>query len=385
MRPRVLVALVACCAAVTVVLAGEAPRLSILSPTADDVVSGPTEIAVEIAGDAAVQSVRVFANGRVVCTLEQAPFTCAWDAGGTVRSHQVRVVATLTDGRRLVQTVRTKDIGYAERTHVDAVLVPVIVTHRGRFVQGLKRQDFEVLEDGVAQRLTGFADEESPLDLVLALDISGSMEHAIGNVKRAAKGFLGKLRPDDRATIIGFNDTLFLVAERESDQETRERALDLLESWGGTALYDATVRAVELVGAGDGRKGLVVFSDGDDQHSLTPPEIAAARVQAGNGMLYSIGFGAGATVPRLREQLEQYAQATGGRAFFPRHANELDTVFTEIVTELANQYVLAYVSSNTKADGRWRSIRVRVRDGKHEVRARRGYQARAPLRAGREP
>jgi Ca-activated chloride channel homolog len=150
--------------------------------------------------------------------------------------------------------VRTKDIGYVERTHVDAVLVPVIVTHRGQFVRGLERRDFEVLEDGVPQRLTGFADEDSPLDLVLALDISGSMEGAIDQVRHAAKQFLAKLRPEDRATIIGFNDTTFLVAERETDQRTREEALDLLASWGGTALYDATVRAVELVGAVTGER-----------------------------------------------------------------------------------------------------------------------------------
>jgi Ca-activated chloride channel homolog len=371
--------------AALVAFAGQTPRMSVTTPTSDIAVSGPTELAVELPAGADVESVRFFVNGRLACTVESPPWRCAWDPGPVVRSHHVRAVATLTGGRRLVDSVRTKDLGYVERTHVDAVLVPVIVTHRGQFVRGLERRDFEVLEDGVPQRLTGFADEDSPLDLVLALDISGSMEGAIDQVRHAAKQFLAKLRPEDRATIIGFNDTTFLVAERETDQRTREEALDLLASWGGTALYDATVRAVDLVGPGEGRKGLVLFSDGDDQHSLTPPELAAARVQAGNGMLYSIGFGTGSSVKRLREQLEDYARATGGRAFFPRQTSELDRVFTDIITELANQYVLAYVSTNTRDDGKWRAIRVRVRDGAHEVRARRGYQARGPQRAGREP
>ncbi|HSK98216.1 MAG TPA: VWA domain-containing protein, partial [Euzebyales bacterium] len=363
----------------------QAPTLAIATPTAESIVSGPTPIEIAITPADAAGTISVYVNGRLVCTLVAAPFRCTWDPGPVVRGHHVRVVAELAGGRRLVANVRTKGLGYAERTRVDAVLVPVIVTDRGRFVRGLKKQDFQVLEEGVPQRLSGFADEDSPLELVLALDISGSMEQALAEVKDAARRFLARLRPDDAATIVGFNDTSFLVAERETDQQTREDALDLLDAWGGTALYDATARAVDLVGQAPGRKGLVVFSDGDDQHSLTPPDRAAARVQAGNAMLYSIGFGSAGTAARLRLQLEEYAAATGGRAFFPRRTADLDAVFTDIVTELANQYVLSYVSTNTRADGRWRAIRVRVRNGEYDVRARRGYQARSPQLAGRQP
>ena len=79
------------------------------------------------------------------------------------------------------------------------------------------------------------------------------------------KQLLSKLRPGDAATLVGFNDTLFLAAEREKDQQTRERAVDLLTAWGGTALYDATVRALDLVSREWGRKGIVIFSDGDDR------------------------------------------------------------------------------------------------------------------------
>ena len=131
---------------------------------------------------------------------------------------------------------------------------------------------------------------------------------------------------------------------------------------------------------------MVVFSDGDDRHSLTTPETAAARVQGGNAMLYTVGFGAGASVTTLRERLQHYASATGGRAFFPETVGGARRqVFGDIVAELSNQYVLSYVSTNTRKDGAWRAIRVRVRSGKYEVRARRGYQAQAPQRAEDEP
>jgi VWFA-related protein len=85
----------------------------------------------------------------------------------------------------------------------------------------------------------------------------------------------------------------------------------------------------------------------------------------------------------LKDRLEQYARTTGGRAFFPRETTDLDSVFAAIVSELSNQYVLTYVSTNTRQDGAWRTIRVRVRTGKYEIRARRGYVATGTQRAGR--
>jgi Ca-activated chloride channel homolog len=365
--------------------ADQEPRMAITAPQADTVISGTTVIMLDIVPAAAVQVVNFFVDGRLECAVERPPFACTWEPGPVVRGHHVRVVATLTDGRRLIDNVRTKDLGYAERTEVEAVLVPVIVTEGGRFVPGLRKADFEVLEDGVPQQVLALASEESPLDLVLAIDISGSMEGALEDVKSAVKQLLSQLRTGDAATLIGFNDTTFLVAEREKDQRAREEAVDLLGAWGGTALYDATVRAIDLVGRNPGRKGVVVFSDGDDRHSLTSPEKAAVRVQGGNAMLYTIGFGAGASVTTLRARLNQYASATGGRAFFPTQSAELGRAFGDIIAELSNQYVLSYISTNARRDGAWRAIRVRVRTGKYEVRARRGYQAQAPQRAEGEP
>jgi VWFA-related protein len=258
----------------------------------------------------------------------------------------------------------------------------VIVTQHGQFVRGLKQQDFDVLEDGVRQPIASLVSEDAPLDLVLAIDISGSMEHSLGDVKLAVKQLLSKLRPGDAATLLGFNDTTFVLAEREQDQRAREDAVELLSSWGGTALYDATVRVLDLVSRDWGRKGVVIFSDGDDRNRLTKRETAMARVQASDAMLYTIGFGGGATVPGLRSSLESYARSTGGRPFFPRNAKDLDGVFDDIVTELANQYVLSYSPTNLKQDNTWRNIKVQVQKGRYDVRARRGYRANSQ-RVGR--
>lgn len=365
----------------TISLVAQRAPLRITSPGTDALVSGPTLL--EVAAVPDVKSVAFTVDGRQACTVEAAPFRCTWQAGDIVRGHYVRAVATLADGSRLTATVRTKDPGFTEKVRSEAVLVPVIVTDHGDFVRGLKAADFEILEDGVAQRIASSISEEAPLDLVLALDVSGSMEESIGDVKNAVKQLMAKLRPGDGATLIGFNETMFLLTEREKDQQARERAVDLLSSWGGTALYDATVRSLDLVSHDWTRKGVVIFSDGDDRDSLTSRDSALTRVQASDAMIYTVAFGAGNVVPRLRESLDSYARATGGRAFFSRGAKELDDVFDQIVTELSHQYMLSYSSTNLKQDGAWRNIKVQVRNHKYDIRARKGYRATQAQRAER--
>jgi Ca-activated chloride channel family protein len=360
------------------VAAGQSPAgsITIVSPKEDAVLTGPTELRVDIKSDAAVRTVTFYVDGRPVCSVEAPPFRCAWDAGAVVSGHHVRVVASLVNGSRLVGNVHTKDVGYTERIRIEAVLVPAIVTERGgKFVRGLKQQDFEVLEDDVRQTVGSLVSDEAPLELVLAIDISSSMEQALPEVKVAVKHLLSKLRPGDAATIIGFNDTPFLVAESETDPKLREDAVDLLASWGGTALYDATIFSLDLVNRRWGRKGVVIFSDGEDRHSLMGRDAAMARVHASDAMVFTIGFGGAAALPDLRKRLEGYALSTGGRAFFPRDVGQLDEAFGTIVSELSNQYILSYASTNPAADSKWRTITVRVPKGKYDIRARQGYRS----------
>lgn len=385
---NVLVVAAAVTCVLTVAITGRqaTPTMRIVTPDGDTDVSGPTRLEVSFEPQTAiptVQSVMFSVDGHLACTIERKPFVCWYDPGDVVKTHHVRVVATLNNGGTLTAGVHTHNPGFTESVRTDAVLVPVIVTHGGQFVRGLKQQDFEIVEDGVKQTVASLISEDAPLDLVLSIDVSGSMEHALEDVKVAVKQLLSKLRPGDSATIIGFNDTMFLAAEREKDQRAREEAVDLLTAWGGTALYDATVRAIDLGSRELGRKGIVIFSDGDDRNSITPRDVATAKVQASDAMLYTIGFGGGATVPSLKLKLEDYARATGGRAFFPQRASDLNNVFDDIVAELANQYVLTYSSTNEKQDDSFRSIKVRMKNGKYEVRARDGYRSHGPKRPGR--
>ena len=202
-----LTALVAVALLTATTLAKQGPALRITAPGPDVIVSGNTriEVALEPASEIAnIKTVTFSVNGRLACMLERPPFTTCWfEPGDVVRGHHIRVVATLKDGRRLVDNLRTKEIGYAEKIRTSAVLVPLIVTNGGMFVKGLKQQDFEVYEDGIRQPIDSLVTDDAPLDLVLAIDVSGSMERALVDVKPAVKQLLSRLRPGDAATLVG--------------------------------------------------------------------------------------------------------------------------------------------------------------------------------------
>ena len=260
----------------------------VAEPAAGATVVGPAKVTVESRPDGRLASLTILVDGRELCVLERAPWSCRWDAGRDVREHHVRVVATLTDGRRVVANRHTQGLDVAETVNVAAVQVPVVVTGPdGRFVRGLTRNAFTVLEDGRRQTVDTIIDESLPLELIVAADISGSMEGAMPHVQEAIKRLLAKLRPEDTTTLVGFNDTIFVLAERESEAALREAAVDGLVPWGGTAFYDATVQAIDLVGAQAGRRGIVLFSDGEDRHSVGRRDESLRRIEEGQVVLYT--------------------------------------------------------------------------------------------------
>ena len=191
------------------------PQLKILSPGEDSYVSGATLLRASIVPAEAASTVTFFVDGRQVCALTRPPFECEWDAGPAIGEHQVRAVATLTTGGRVVQTVRTKAVSVTEKVNVDVVQVTVTVTDgRGRFVRNLPRTAFHVLEDGKPQAITHFASEDVPLELVVAIDICGSMTPAMPKLKTAVKEFLGDVPTQDQVTLLGFNDSIFTLTRK---------------------------------------------------------------------------------------------------------------------------------------------------------------------------
>jgi Ca-activated chloride channel family protein len=375
-------AIVAALLAVTLTLAtGHAQEpagdaLVITSPGEGSYITGPVLLQVKPRTPATVRSVTFFADGRSVCTVVRPPFECNWDAGPGLKEHVVRAVATTTSGERLVATSRTKSAGYTETVEVEVVQVTATVTDSdGRFVKGLTRDQFRVKEDGVAQRLTAFAGENIPLEIVVAVDVSQSMTESMATLKAAVRTFLKSLRPTDQVTLLAFNDNIFTAARRSTDPEQRVRAVDRLAPWGGTALFDAMLTALNTVGKQPGRRALVVFSDGEDQNSVATLKRVEGRLETSDATIYTIGLGRSVRDRDLAQVLARMSQMSGGRSFLIDAIQELDKVFADIVEELSNQYLLSYGSSNDKRDGSWRKITVELNGLSHQVRHRQGYRA----------
>ena len=353
--------------------------IRITSPENDTYVSGAQTLKAAIEpASAAVERVSFFADGHLVCAVDKPPFTCPWDAGGGVREHVIRAVAALPGGTRAVTSIRTRGVGLAEAVDVHVVQVSVLVRDaKGAFVSGLKAKDFKLLEDGVPQQLTHVADEDTPLEVVMALDISASMTGAIADVRTSARTFIGALREKDALTILGFNDNIFTVARRESRPDARLKALDRLAPWGATSLYDVISRGVTLLRQQPGRKGLVVFSDGDDESSRLTFDAVEKELQSSDAVMYAVGLGRGAKMADLTRQLSRLSDASGGRAVIAPDTSELSGAFGDVVAELSHQYVLSYAPTNDKRDGSWRTLTVEVPGKDVRLRARQGYRARA--------
>lgn len=352
------------------------PVLTIVEPDGQSRLAGAVRLRADVVPADVVEAVEFFVDGSRVCVVPAPPFECAWDAGRRAEAHVVRVAARLGGGRRVVRSVLTAAGPVAFfSTGTSAVLVPVAVRdRRGRFVDGLTRDDFALYEDGVRQELSFF--ESAEMDLVLAVDFSASMSSSMGLLRSAARRFLGELPGAARLSLLAFNDRVFVVARQEQD---RDRLLatvdDLPRPYGGTSLLDAVVHALEIHDGAVAHKAVVLFSDGDERDSFTNFATAEQRIRASRATLYAITMGGNRAVERVRAQLGSLARLSGGQSFPIARIDDLDEALTYVREDLDNRYLLGYEPSNRRSDGTWRSIEVRTGNRRHAVQARQGYLA----------
>jgi Ca-activated chloride channel homolog len=351
------------------------PSAQILSPEPDSYATGVVLLRAVTDLSAPVANVTFFVDGRQLCIVSQRPWECEWDAGREVNAHQIRAVFNLLDGGRVARTVRTKGLGFADNVNVEVVQVTVTVTDdSGHFVPNIPRSAFHVTEDGKPQTITYFSSEDVPLELIVAVDISGSMTTAMPKLKKAVKDFLTAVPERDQVTLLGFNDTVFPLARKATDPNERTRAVDRLAPWGATALYDVILRGVDMLGRQTGRKALVVFTDGEDQGSHVAIEDVERKLQASDVTLYMIAQGRGISQDYLKKVMQRLTVPTGGRMFTTESVDQLHGAFEELLDELSNQYLVGYPPTNNKRDDTWREIKVSV-EGHSGVRARQGYRA----------
>jgi VWFA-related protein len=350
------------------------PRVRLIAPADGAMVSGPTMLRADITPPEFASNAVFFVNGRETCRRSEPPFDCEWDAGATLASHQVRLVVNLRNGGRVVQTVRTASLAFAETVDVDVVQVTVTVTDdRGRYVKGLPKSAFRVFEDGMPQPISQFYADDAPLELVVALDMSSSMAPSLPALKRAVSAFLGAVPPHHRLTLLGFNDEVFMLLPRSADAAARASIVDTLSAWGMTSLYEAIRESATIIASRPGRKAGIVFTDGQDQGSRISVDEVEAALQSGDMILYMIGQGQGIASQPLKQVMDRLAVPTGGRTVSTTSISELHSAFGNLFDEMEHQYVLGYQAKPGPADDRWREISVKI-DGDYRIRARQGYR-----------
>jgi VWFA-related protein len=325
------------------------------------------------------------------------------------------VVATVAGSSLLAQERRPSDQGFTFKSSVELVSVNATVTDSsGHFVSRLRAEDFTIFEDGERQTITQFESERVPVSLGIVLDTSGSMA---GEKMDAARAALGRfvydlLQPGDEMFLYRFDSRPILVEGWTEDRARLVRALGSVRPAGGTALYDAVADAVPLAGEGSRRKkAVVVISDGNDTNSDLRLDELQPLIRESEVMVYAIGIDGSASSgvtrrtqgiqlpggislpwpsrpsqrpsPRSRTGVESgvneralrmITDDSGGRMEIITGARNLDQATAGIASELSQQYFLGYVSTRPK-DGRWHTIKVQLKNGNHQVRARRGFVA----------
>ena len=271
------------------------------------------------------------------------------------------------------------------RAGTDLVSLGVVVTdRRGNFLADLQGEDFEILEDGKPQALKYFVrgdqqDAAPALHVGLLLDTSGSMTADIAVARTAAIKFLNALPEAEDITLVDFDTEVRLAKFGQHDfprivERIRSRKPD-----GYTALYDALGQYVNAADADDGRKVLVMYSDGGDTRSALGFTDVMTLLRGSDVTVYPIGFMQNQpqsvrSMQRLR--LGQIAEESGGEAFFPLSMKEIEAAYDRILTQVRAQYTLGYVSTNTVRDGRWRKVEIKVRRPDLQgarIQTRKGY------------
>jgi len=281
----------------------------------------------------------------------------------------------------------------------EAVNVYAVVRNKhGRLIPDLTKNDFEIKEDNIPQKITYFTREtDTPLTLAIMIDTSPSQERVLDVEQREAKAFLRQiLRPKDLACVIHFDLEVELLQDFTIDQHLLDNAIDETvinggghgvlpsplptRSIGGTHLYDSIYLAAnELMSHEVGRKVLILLTDGEDQGSQESLKQALEAAQKSDCIIYAIdivdrafygfgdiGFNGGSVLRKLCEQ-------TGGDVIKVQKIKNTSAAFQEIADELRTQYLLGYTPSNPRKDSGFRKIKVRVTHGNYKVQARAGY------------
>ncbi|HZS43781.1 MAG TPA: VWA domain-containing protein [Blastocatellia bacterium] len=265
-----------------------------------------------------------------------------------------------------------------------------VIDHNNMPVTNLKPGQFQVFEDKISQTIKSVSREEVPVSVGLVIDTSGSMRRKLPQVIDAAVNLVKQSRPHDEYFVVDFKDpeSINLVEDYTTNLNDVIDALKDMIASGGTALFDALSVSAEHAkkGGKNRRKALVVITDGVEKDSFYKKDEVLEKLRECDVQLYMVGFTNDldkesglfhrSEKTAAEKLLKDVADDTGGRAFFPTELNQMKDISDEIARDLRQQYVITYIPSNTKHDGTFRRVQVKVNDNRNLVaRTKTGYYA----------
>jgi Ca-activated chloride channel family protein len=368
------------------------PAVRIVSPAAGQPLFGEVEIRAEVS--AAVGKVEFYLDSLRVGVAEAPPWRIVVDVGQANREHSIEVLAYGPGGPLGSASLRTLALQVDDEIEVGLQQLYVVVERGGRRATDLAREDFTILDDGAPQPIITFERGEIPFTAVLLVDASTSMAGSrLGTALDGAKGFVAGMNRLDEAKLLLFSDRILLETPFTSVPSILSLGLASVEAQGGTALNDALYLGLKRLEGSQGRRVVILLSDGVDIESVLPMEQVQKIARQSHAVLYWLRlrryaeqelpfleiFSAwrdGEGHRREMELLQSAVLESGGRIETLDSLDQVKPALETLLRELRQQYVLGYYPSRSKGRGAWHDLELRVRGEGLQVRTQEGYLER---------
>jgi Ca-activated chloride channel family protein len=379
-------------------LVAEAPQspgaVAFSSPQAGIAAFGELGVEVEVGGGEAVRKIEIFLDGRHLGTLSRPPYRIVADFGQENVEHTLRAVARFASGATREATLVTPKIKVDQEVTFALQQLYVSVVKDGKRVLDLTREDFKVFDDGEEQEIRAFGRGDIPLAAVVLLDSSLSMQgERLHAALAGAQAFFSDMRQLDEGKLLVYSDHIVHATPFTNVPEVLRAGLSNITPEGGTALADHLYLALKLLEEQQGRRVVVLLSDGVDSHSLLAMEDVLFKARQSQALIYWIrladqmpGVPDGEDLPPLftawRDKdgywrefrlLKRTVEESGGNIAAVTQPADISAAFRAIMRELRDQYVLGYYPAALRNNGRWRRVKVKVDRPRLDVLTREGY------------
>ncbi len=373
--------------AVTPLQAAEDPHVTIVSPLPGRPVFGEVEFAVEVSPAGGIAAVELFVDGNFAGRPQRPPYRVRVDVGEENREHRFEAVVRGAAGGQSEALLVTPSLRVDDEVALELRQLYVTVTRGETRVLDLGRDDFTVLDGGERQQLVTFERGGVPLTALIMVDASFSMQgRPLEAAMRGAEAFVRGMKPLDRAKLLLFSDRVVHTTPFTGFAEVLTAGLRTVEAAGGTALNDHLYLALKLLEARQGRRVIVLLTDGIDVASVLGMRDVAWVARRSQALVYWIRLGRSMPWEQRfsswrnadehraeRESLKELVTTSGGRILGLESIDDTETAFANVLAELREQYVLGYYPTRNTAGGAWHKVRVRLRRSGLAVRTREGY------------